>query len=505
MGTILLTDQGIVRDGAVLDYGLVVEESRSRDMASFVISAPGVRAKKPSLSVFSDSPDRGITVQAGDEITLSVTRLEFYCDGVRSCWQFMRCRKSHIACGGVRDLMPMKRGVRPHGEEYRRTLPQGRRLRVLLSRECQLDVHYGWIGGAYKHLSDAGPGRRHSSGRVANTFDFALPRAKGRSGYYDTLNEDGNVLNRDAARNVQGIGLTRKRYRRALPGWSGSSRAAQGGAGTRRCRPRRVGERDVRSLADAFVDTWRRFGTWGNFRAGRDGRRGRIQHESGGAMAIAGLTLAAEYFSPSRLSCDGARGGRFLPRRLCHGGLHVGRLRRHTAEPDSGDGRRPGHVDDHALRGHRRTGLSGAGARTLLPHLCATWVVSFPTACRRIRLWRLGANTHGGGDWASTQNKHGALGLLHAVGRRALQAVPHYGRQELYAELLRDVIHAHAEGIQPNGKITERLTYCDADSRGSRGGGKTGWNETNGALMALEIPGRLHPHGPRGGAMPSTM
>ena len=60
----------------------------------------------------------------------------------------------------------------------------------------------------------------------------------------------------------------------------------------------------------------------------------------------------------------------------------------------------------------------------------------------------------------------------------------------LYADLLRDVIHAHAEGVQPNGKITERLTYCDADSRGSRGdGGKTGWNETNGALMALEIPG----------------
>lgn len=30
----------------------------------------------------------------------------------------------------------------------------------------------------------------------------------------------------------------------------------------------------------------------------------------------------------------------------------------------------------------------------------------------------------------------------------------------------------------------------DADSRGSRGdGGKTGWNETNGAMMALEIPG----------------
>ena len=54
-------------------YGLVVEESRSRDMASFVISAPGVRAKKPEFIGFSDSPDRGITVQAGDEITYVLT------------------------------------------------------------------------------------------------------------------------------------------------------------------------------------------------------------------------------------------------------------------------------------------------------------------------------------------------------------------------------------------------------------------------------------------------
>ena len=60
----------------------------------------------------------------------------------------------------------------------------------------------------------------------------------------------------------------------------------------------------------------------------------------------------------------------------------------------------------------------------------------------------------------------------------------------LYAALLRDIIHAHAEGVQPDGKITERLTYCDADSRGDRlEGDATGWNEINGALMAIEIPG----------------
>lgn len=91
--------------------------------------------------------------------------------------------------------------------------------------------------------------------------------------------------------------------------------------------------------------------------------------------------------------------------------------------------------------------------------------------------------------WASTQNKHGAPGFCTQSGDVLFKLYRATG-DTLYAELLRDVIHAHAEGIQPNGKITERLTYCDADSRGSRlDGGKTGWNETNGALMAIEIPG----------------
>ena len=59
-----------------------------------------------------------------------------------------------------------------------------------------------------------------------------------------------------------------------------------------------------------------------------------------------------------------------------------------------------------------------------------------------------------------------------------------------YAELIRDIAHAWAEGVQPDGTISERLTYCDADSRGSRGAGwKTGWNELNGIFMAMELPG----------------
>ena len=54
---------------------------------------------------------------------------------------------------------------------------------------------------------------------------------------------------------------------------------------------------------------------------------------------------------------------------------------------------------------------------------------------------------------------------------------------------MNDIVHAHGESIRPGGYTNERLTYCDAESRGERGDHVTGWNELNGFLMALEIPG----------------
>ena len=124
-----------------------------------------------------------------------------------------------------------------------------------------------------------------------------------------------------------------------------------------------------------------------------------------------------------------------------------------------------------------------------LANLCATWTVSFPYRLpKETPLARLGAKLTGA-VWASTQNKHGTPGFCTQSGDALFKLYRATG-DTLYAELLRDIIHAHAEGIQPDGKISERLTYCDADHRGSRADGwNTGWNETNGALMALEIPG----------------
>jgi hypothetical protein len=124
-----------------------------------------------------------------------------------------------------------------------------------------------------------------------------------------------------------------------------------------------------------------------------------------------------------------------------------------------------------------------------LANLCATWTVSYDYELpQSTELGRLGAKLTGA-VWASTQNKHGAPGICTSSGDPLFKIYRATGDQR-YAELMRDIIHAHAEGVRPNGKISERLTYCDADSRGERGTvGNTGWNELNGILMAMEIPG----------------
>ena len=107
-GILLLTDQGIEWNGQMLDHALIVEESNDRSRASFVISAPGVREKKPEFIGFGKSPDRGLQVRKGDRITLRVTKLTFPCANVPELLaHFMRQRKSHIGGPDPRNLMPM--------------------------------------------------------------------------------------------------------------------------------------------------------------------------------------------------------------------------------------------------------------------------------------------------------------------------------------------------------------------------------------------------------------
>lgn len=483
-GTFLFTDQGIDWKGEIKDHALIVEESADRSMASMVISAPGVREYKPEFIGFSPSPDRGVSVKPGDKIVIRVAKIEFEANDVPVLLsRFMGERKLHTVEKAPRNLMPMSevqtRMLRNIEERYH----EGEKWQYYCPENADW-MSYGWIGGLMNTYPMLALGDDFHLQRVANTFNFGLLNGYGKSGYYyDVLGADGKILYRDGSKLNPGIGLTRKnadvlywmvkqfmllkkqgKEDAILPEW----------------------EKQVKGLADAFVKTWNAEKTWGNY---LDIETGEIAayNTTGGAMAVGGLALASVYFKePSYLE-----------------------VARQAASA---------YYDHFALVGFTSGGcgdiLQNADSETAaafmtalmtlyevteeetylkqsadLANLCATWTVSFPYQLPDdTPLAKLGANLTGA-VWASTQNKHGAPGFCTQSGDALFKLYRTTGNL-LYADLLRDIIHAHAEGVQPNGKITERLTYCDADSRGSRGdGGKTGWNETNGALMALEIPG----------------
>ena len=242
----------------------------------------------------------------------------------------------------------------------------------------------------------------------------------------------------------------------------------------------------MRLLADAFVNTWKKEGTWGNYLNVETGDVA-VYNTTSGAMAVAGLALASEYYknlSYLEVACEAAADyyDNFALVGFTSGGC--GDILQ-NADSETAVALLTSLMTLYEVTGKEQYLKQSAD----LANLCATWTVSFPYRLPEdTPLAKLGANLTGA-VWASTQNKHGAPGFCTQSGDALFKLYRSTGDVS-YAELLRDVIHAHAEGIQPNGKITERLTYCDADSRGSRGdGGKTGWNETNGAMMALEIPG----------------
>ncbi|KKO89827.1 hypothetical protein AAW12_19880 [Sphingobacterium sp. Ag1] len=483
-GVFLFTDQGITWKNEVKDHALIIEESRDRSLASFVVSAPGVRSRKPEFIGFSESPDRGISVVPGDELQIRVTRIVFPAMDVPQLYaHFMQERKLHVKETAPRNLMPMSEVF----TRMAKNIDERYYTKDNIGFYCPENadwMSYGWVGGLINTYPMLAMADKVHFDRVSHTFNFALPRGRGASSYYyDVLGADGRVIYRDGAKLNPGIGLTRKNAdvlywmvkQFMLLKKQGKSALIDS-----------AWENEVKQLADAFVKTWQDEGTWGNYLAIESGKIA-AYNTTGGAMAVAGLTLAASYFHHDHYLAVAKEAAKKYYDEFALVGFTSGACGDILQNADS--------ETAIALTTSLMTLFEQTGDRKYLEqaknlaNYTASWTVSFPYQLpENTALAKLGANLTGA-VWASTQNKHGAPGFCTQSGDVLFKLFRETGTS-LYADLIRDVIHAHAEGIQPNGKITERLTYCDADSRGSRGdGGKTGWNETNGALMALEIPG----------------
>ena len=478
-GFIILAEQGITHNGQVIDHGLIIEENADRSQAALVISFPGVRDKKPEFIGFSASPDRGITWNPGDAYTI---RLHLYRFPTRHIPEFldrfMTVRKSLTGTNTPRNLYPKSEVLKLMVKNIDRRFCVNGNNKFYCPENAEW-ISYGWVGGLMNTFPILALGDQEHRNQVRTTFDFGLSLGQGKSGYFfGALDKTGQPFGREGYPENAHIVLTRKNADVLYWMLKQMMLMKQQGHAIKH-----EWEQSVRRLADAFVRTWKQEGQWGNF---VDNQSGRIvvYNTSGGVMAIAGLALASQYFQYPEYLTIALQAGEYYYRQFRETGMTTGGCADILQNADS----------ETAIA--QTTAFMTLYEITNNPQwlnycqesaaLVSTWVVSYDYVLPpQTPLAKHGAQLSGS-VWASTQNKHGAPGFCTQSGDVLFRLYRKTGDRR-YADLLRDVIHAHAEGIQPNGLISERLTYCDADSRGAWEG-RTGWTETNGAMMAIEIP-----------------
>ncbi len=484
-GFILLAEQGIRHNGQLIDNGLIVEENADRTRAVILVTAPGVRSRKPEFIGFSPSPDRGINWKEGDSVTLRLQVYSFKSQGIPGLLnRFMTVRKGVTGASSPRNLMPLSEANRLMTANIDTRFYEGNPFRFYCPENADW-ISFGWVGGLMNTYPMILKGDEKRLERVASTFDFAIPRAQGKAGYfYGALNFDGKCFGREGYDEFPWITLTRKNGDVLL--WMVKQFGLLKAMG-RADFIRPAWELNIRRLADAFAGTWKTYGQWGNF-VNIDTGQVAVYNTSSGASAVAGMAMASVYYGePAYMKIAVEAADYYYRNDFLAAGMTTGACADilQNADAESATALMNSLMVLYEITGDRQWLEKSRN----LANLLATWVVSYDYELPpETELAQLGAHL-AGAVWASTQNKHGAPGLCTSSGDALFKIFRGTGDRR-YADLLNDIVHAWAEGVQPDGRISERLTYCDADSRGSRGTGwKTGWNELNGALMAIELPG----------------
>jgi hypothetical protein len=491
-GFILLTEQR-TRFG---NSGLMIEEGSDRRIATFVVSVPGVRARRPTFTGFAPSSDCGADWKPGDEVNLRLRLYSFPAADIPALLaKFHEVRKSLTGPNHPRCITPFSATA-----ELLTKRLDGRWLErgpIGFYRCENADwLKFGWVGGLMNTFPMLVLGDETHRERVARTFDFVIPAGQGKSGYfYAVLNGDGKIHASDGYQGHAEIVLTRQNADVLF--WMMKQfllLKAQGRAEV--IKPE--WEQAARRLAQAFVDTWQENGEWGNYLNVDTGEIA-IYNSSSGAVAPAGLALAARYFEKARFLTVAQQAADFYYQRdVLRTGQTTGACSDILQNADSESC--AGFLTSLVTL-YEKTGDAGWLEKArVLADLAATWTVSydyeFPS---KSQLGQLGAHV-AGAVWASTQNKHAAPGFCTSSGD-ALFKLYRAGQGRRYAELMRDVVHAHAEVVERAdrrtcgagpGAVMERIQLSDAEGEGAIGqliSTSNGWCELNGLLMALELPG----------------
>lgn len=490
-GCIILTEQ----KSRLGNYGMFIEENASQDMATFVVSAPGVREQAAGFGDFRNSKDLACKWTSGDQLEMRFRIYNFEANGIPELLdKFMDVRKEVTGKNNPRNLCPFS-AVTSFTADYKnrvRWLDRGLGKSFYASSNGEF-YQLGWTGGLMGTYAMLALDDSLSRGRVIQNFDYVISNMRGKSGYFYGFFRDSKVVSdRD---NIPEATLVRKNSDALFFMIKHFLLFEQQGYGHL---VKQEWKDAAKALAQAFVNTWVKNKDLGNYVNAATGEI-IIYHSTSGAIAPAGLVLAAEYFKEdSFLKVAKEIADYFYTDYVVKLGLTCA----HSADimQDADADSAYGFIESLMALYYATKDKKWLSMAQTTAHLAATWTLSYDYEYPQgSTLYNLKANT-AGAIWASVQNKHAAPGICTSSGDYLFKLYRATGQMR-YADLLRDIIHAHAEAMETperpttdmgSGTSMERIQTTDADGKGAIGviiKTSDSWTEDCGLLMSLEVPG----------------
>lgn len=480
--------------------GLFFEEDLGTGCAVLRLSVPGVR--EDTQYVFANnrfpSTDRGVTFRAGERIHLPFCLYAFPADTVDGLYARLFEARREFGGNGEAHCVPFSAAYHAIRDKYERCnydAADGYYRVGVDGNPLYNDWQTGWVGGGivpYVFLHEHGLPHQHA----LNNLRFLRERLQRESGHFVPMYSRGREVN-DTFGHVDDrmIALTRRDadllfyLTKSLPI-------------LRRCGEGLTeAEQSVRQLADAFAQTFARYGQFGQF----------IDIDTGeivtGGTAAAGLApgalmLAADWFDDDALRDTARQAGEYYYRTFTARGLTNGGPCEIAQCPDS-ESAFALLESDVLLYEATGDGVWLARAEEAARQ-AASWVVSYNFHMPANSLaGRLGLHTTGA-VFANAQNKHAAPGICTMSGDSLLRLYRYTGKTA-YLELLRDIAHAIPQFVSlagrrlmtwdgvflPEGFINERVQLSDWEGWETIGEVRNGscWPEVSMLLTYIEVPG----------------
>jgi hypothetical protein len=487
----MLTNQGNGKD----DNGIDIEENRNRSGATITLTSPVVRENYQYIIADMHAPatDKPANYKTGDSIILATKIYFFDSPDVQSLYnKFSHLRNDFLPKGDVNYAIPFAAAFKIQEEKFNRQNfePKFGYYSVGMRENYYQDWQIGWTGGMISPYPLLVMGGEQSRKNVVRNFDWLFPNGISPSGYFWDSGERGNrwfgiFQDIPTAKHLHlvrksGDGLFyvlkelaafKKLNITVKPSWENGSK----------------------TVADAFVKTWKKYGQLGQYVNNTTGEIV-IGGSTSGAIVPGTLVLAFQYFNNPQYLEVAKQIGDYFNTNFVTKGLIYGAAGDAMQNYDS--------EATYALLESYTTLYEATGDKKWLSIAenvaiqFSTWVSSYDFVFPpQSTLAKLGKTTTGA-VWANTQNKHGAPGICTHSGVALLRLYRATGNT-FYLKLLQDITGAIPQymstkekpipALQP-GWLSERVSTTDwLEGIGEIYPGST-WAETALMLTTLEVP-----------------